>query len=43
MHGVTLKAMVEHLVDRYGWDGAQRTHRRVPPRRWRIRVYRFLI
>jgi len=21
MHGVTLKAMVEHLVDRYGWDG----------------------
>lgn len=20
MHGVTLKAMVEHLVDRYGWD-----------------------
>lgn len=21
LHGVTLKAMVEHLVDRYGWDG----------------------
>lgn len=21
MHGVTLKAMVEHLVDRYGWAG----------------------
>jgi uncharacterized protein (DUF2132 family) len=21
MHGGTLKAMVEHLVDRYGWDG----------------------
>jgi len=21
MHGVTAKAMVEHLVDRYGWDG----------------------
>ena len=21
LHGVTLKAMIEHLVDRYGWDG----------------------
>lgn len=21
LHGVTLKAMVEHLVERYGWDG----------------------
>ena len=21
LHGITLKAMVEHLVDRYGWDG----------------------
>jgi uncharacterized protein (DUF2132 family) len=21
LHGVTLKMMVEHLVDRYGWDG----------------------
>ena len=21
MHGVTLKAMVEHLAERYGWDG----------------------
>lgn len=21
MHGVTLQAMVEHLVDRYGWPG----------------------
>jgi uncharacterized protein (DUF2132 family) len=21
MHGVTLKAMIEHLVERYGWDG----------------------
>lgn len=21
MHGVTLKAMIEHLVDRYGWEG----------------------
>ena len=20
-HGVTLKAMVEHLVERYGWEG----------------------
>ncbi len=20
-HGVTLQAMLEHLVDRYGWDG----------------------
>lgn len=20
-HGITLQAMVEHLVDRYGWDG----------------------
>ncbi len=25
MHGVTLQAIVEHLVERYGWDGlAQR-------------------
>lgn len=21
LHGVTLQAMVEHLVDRYGWNG----------------------
>jgi uncharacterized protein (DUF2132 family) len=21
LHGITLKAMVEHLVERYGWDG----------------------
>lgn len=21
MHGVTLQAIVEHLVERYGWDG----------------------
>ena len=21
LHGVTLKAMVEHLAERYGWDG----------------------
>ncbi len=21
LHGVTLKQMIEHLVDRYGWDG----------------------
>jgi len=21
LHGITLKAMVEHLADRYGWDG----------------------
>ena len=21
LHGVTLKEMVEHLVERYGWDG----------------------
>ena len=21
LHGITLKAMVEHLVDRYGWAG----------------------
>ena len=21
LHGVTLQAMVEHLVDRYGWEG----------------------
>ena len=21
LHGVTLQAMIEHLVDRYGWDG----------------------
>jgi uncharacterized protein (DUF2132 family) len=21
LHGVTLQAMVEHLVERYGWDG----------------------
>ena len=21
LHGVTLQAMLEHLVDRYGWDG----------------------
>lgn len=21
LHGVTLKAMIEHLVERYGWDG----------------------
>jgi len=21
LHGVTLKDMIEHLVDRYGWDG----------------------
>ena len=21
LHGITLKAMVEHLVGRYGWDG----------------------
>ena len=21
LHGVTLKAMIEHLADRYGWDG----------------------
>jgi len=21
LHGVTLKAMLEHLVERYGWDG----------------------
>lgn len=21
MHGVTLQQMVEHLVERYGWDG----------------------
>jgi uncharacterized protein (DUF2132 family) len=21
MHGITLKAMVEHLVERYGWEG----------------------
>ena len=21
LHGVTLKAMVEHLVERYGWEG----------------------
>ncbi|WP_420125956.1 VF530 family DNA-binding protein [Longimicrobium sp.] len=21
LHGITLKAMVEHLAERYGWDG----------------------
>ncbi len=21
LHGVTLQAMIEHLVERYGWDG----------------------
>jgi uncharacterized protein (DUF2132 family) len=21
LHGITLKAMIEHLVERYGWDG----------------------
>jgi uncharacterized protein (DUF2132 family) len=21
LHGITLQAMVEHLVERYGWDG----------------------
>lgn len=21
LHGITLKAMVEHLVERYGWEG----------------------
>lgn len=21
LHGITLKAMIEHLVDRYGWAG----------------------
>lgn len=21
LHGITLKAMIEHLVQRYGWDG----------------------
>jgi uncharacterized protein (DUF2132 family) len=21
LHGVTLKEMVEHVVERYGWDG----------------------
>ena len=21
LHGITLKMIVEHLVDRYGWDG----------------------
>ena len=21
LHGITLKAMIEHLVKRYGWDG----------------------
>ena len=21
LHGVTLQMMIEHLVDRYGWDG----------------------
>jgi len=21
LHGITLQAMIEHLVDRYGWDG----------------------
>jgi uncharacterized protein (DUF2132 family) len=21
LHGITLKAMVEHLVERYGWNG----------------------
>jgi uncharacterized protein (DUF2132 family) len=21
LHGITLKAMVEHVVERYGWDG----------------------
>ena len=21
LHGVTLQAMIEHLVDRYGWEG----------------------
>ena len=21
LHGITLKAMIEHLVDRYGWNG----------------------
>jgi uncharacterized protein (DUF2132 family) len=24
LHGITLKAMVEHLVERYGWDGLGR-------------------
>ena len=21
LHGITLQAMIEHLVERYGWDG----------------------
>ena len=24
LHGVTLQAMLEHLVERYGWDGLGR-------------------
>ena len=29
LHGITLQAMLEHLVDRYGWEGLGR---RIPIR-----------